>query len=185
MRLLKEPKPCHQTIAYFRCDNAEALQAVHRDSVQLCRGLLCTVISWWLSMVRFSAAMPVARGVTRAISSTGVYSASRRTGREAPARLRRFRIFGSRDAEPVTGNGAIPAATPPLPRADARRRAAKPARQRCPIGVYSRGAGPLYSASGRMRMLLSTCSSIWAVQPGTRPIANSGTNRSRGMACKW
>lgn len=39
MWLLKGLKPCHKTIADFRRDNAEALQAVHRDFVQLCREL--------------------------------------------------------------------------------------------------------------------------------------------------
>ncbi|WP_067561226.1 IS1182 family transposase [Halofilum ochraceum] len=39
MWLLRGLKPCHKTIADFRRDNAEALQAVHRDFVQLCREL--------------------------------------------------------------------------------------------------------------------------------------------------
>lgn len=52
---------------------------------------------------------------------------------------------------------------------------------RVSMGTYSRSIGPSYQSSGRMRMLFSNCSSTCSVQPGMRPSAKIGMNRSSGM----
>lgn len=56
--------------------------------------------------------------------------------------------------------------------------AIRAAYQRCSIGMYGLGAGPVYSARGRIRRLWSYCSSTCAVQPAMRLQAKSGVNRS-------
>src|SRR5262245_46498122 len=43
------------------------------------------------------------------------------------------------------------------------------------------GAGPMYSARGRMRRLLEYCSRTCAVQPDIRLTAKKGVNRSIGI----
>jgi hypothetical protein len=41
-------------------------------------------------------------------------------------------------------------------------------------GRHSRGSGPMYSESGRIRRLSAYCSRMWAVQPAMRAAANRG-----------
>jgi hypothetical protein len=43
-----------------------------------------------------------------------------------------------------------------------------------------RGAGPTYSARGRINRLSAYCSRMWAHHPATRPVANTEVQRSSG-----
>ena len=52
---------------------------------------------------------------------------------------------------------------------------------RSSIGTYSTSSGPLYRSRGRRMSLAVNCSTMCAAQPGIRPIANRGTNRSSGI----
>ena len=54
--------------------------------------------------------------------------------------------------------------------------------QRVAMGTHFKsGAGPMYSARGRIKRLLEYCSRIWAVQPDMRLTAKNGVNRSIGI----
>ena len=52
-------------------------------------------------------------------------------------------------------------------------------------GTNGLGAGPTYSAVGRINRLSPRCSMMWAAQPVIRDATNRGVNIDVGMPQKW